>query len=100
MKRTKILSAVGCLLGLALAWLPAYASPTNKKITLTCNSPGAKDSVGGSVTVTLCETTNCGTVPGDNSLVCQPVNCDSSGTISMTQACSTDAATPPFKVGA
>ena len=47
------------------------------------------------VTVTLCETTNCGNVLGDNSLVCQPVNCDSAGTMSVTQVCSTD-----FKVGA
>ena len=41
MKRTKILVAVGCLLGLALARMPAYASPTNNKITLACNSPNA-----------------------------------------------------------
>ncbi|HEY2524710.1 MAG TPA: hypothetical protein VGI29_06600 [Candidatus Binataceae bacterium] len=90
MKRTKMVIVVGCLLGLALAWLPAYASPTDKKITLTCNSPNAGDSISGSVTVTLCDTTDCGT-----SLVCTPVNCDSSGTMSVTQACGTN-----FKVGA
>ena len=81
--------------GLALAWMPAYASPTNKKITLTCNSPNAGDPISGSVTVTLCDTTAC-----DNSLVCPVVNCETGGTISVTQACSTDNATTPFKVGA
>lgn len=47
------------------------------------------------MTVTLCDTTAC-----DNSLVCPVVNCDTGGTISVTQACNTDNATTPFKVGA
>ena len=95
----KIMIVAGCLLGLALACIPAYASPTNKKITLSCSS-AASDSVTGSATVTLCETTNCGSVPGDDSVTCPPVMCDISGTVSITNACSTDAATVPFKVGA
>ena len=33
----KIMIVAGCLLGLALACIPAYASPTDKKITLSCN---------------------------------------------------------------
>jgi len=38
MKKAKLLIVVGCLLGFALAWIPAYASPTSKKITITCTS--------------------------------------------------------------
>jgi hypothetical protein len=86
MNRTKVLIVVGCLLGLALAWLPAYASPSSR-ITLTCDSPNAGDSVSGSVTVTLCETTNCGSTPGDSSYVCTPVSCDSANIMSVKQAC-------------
>ncbi len=95
----KIVIVAGCLLGLALACIPAYANPTSKKITLSCASV-AGDSVAGSATVTLCETTNCGSVPGDDSVTCPPVTCDSTFTVSMTNVCSTDVATAPFKVGA
>jgi hypothetical protein len=95
----KILTVFLCVLGLAVACIPAYANPTNKKITLTCASVTG-DSVTGSATVTLCETTNCGSVVGDDSITCLPVTCDSTSTVSMTNVCSTDAATVPFKVGA
>jgi hypothetical protein len=90
----KIMIVAGCLLGLALACIPAYASPTNKKITLSCSS-AAGDSVAGSVNVTLCDSPAC-----DQSFPCLPVACDSANTVSTTVVCSTDAATVPFKVGA
>ena len=95
----RIMIVAGCLLGLALACIPAYASPTNKKITLSCAST-ASDSITGSATVTLCETTNCANISGDDSITCPPVACDTSGTVSITDVCSTDAATTPFKVSA
>src|SRR5579872_6726576 len=37
-RMNKIVIVAGCALGLALAWIPAYASPTSKKVTITCNS--------------------------------------------------------------
>ena len=95
----RIIIVSGCLLGLALACIPAYASPTDKKITLTCSSL-IPDNVSGSVNVTLCETTNCGNAPGDDSITCPQVNCDTASTVSITTVCSTDSAAPPFKVGA
>lgn len=95
----KVVIALGCLLGLAAACIPAYANPTDKKITLTCSSL-APDNVKGSATVTLCETTNCGNTLGDDSITCPQVMCDTAGTISVTSVCSTDSAGTPFKVGA
>lgn len=95
----KILIVFLCVLGLAVAGMPAYANPTSKKITLTCSSV-APDNVKGSATVQLCETTNCGSVAGDNSVTCPPIPCDTLGTISSTVLCDTAATTTPFRVGA
>ena len=98
MNTTKILIVVGCILGLALAWIPAYASPTSKKVTITCTSTGP-DTVTGYASVMLCDTPSCG-----NSVTCQPdpvVSCDTSANmISQTAVCSTGTALVPFKVGA
>jgi hypothetical protein len=102
MKRTKILIAVGCLQGLALAWLPAYASPTSKKITATCISTNGADAIHGSVTVRLCASID--SCPDftfvdvqGSTVTCAPtIDCDANNnTVSVTQTC--DA---PFKVGA
>lgn len=89
----KILTISCCLLGLAMACVPAYASPMRKKITIDCSNVMAPDSITGTATVTLCAssaTDNCAT-----SYLCPstPVSCDSNGTISVTVTC--DA---PFKV--
>jgi hypothetical protein len=93
----KIVIVAGCLLGLALAWIPAYASPTSKKITVTCNSSDGGEVVLGDATVTLCVSLATCTDP-TKSVVCPEVLCDSSGVsqpISITVSC--DA---PFKAGA
>ncbi len=92
----KILTVSCCLLGLAVACVPAYASPTRKKITLDCSS-AAPDIITGNATVTLCGSSPTGVCGGDM-YVCPstPVYCDSSGTtapISTTVQC-----TAPFKV--
>jgi hypothetical protein len=92
MKRTKILIVVGCLLGFALAWIPAYASPTNKKITVTCNS-AMGDEVSGSATVTLCSSIDLSQpIPSDQCV--GPTDCPTSmpcdslnGPISVTMPC-------------
>ena len=93
----KIVIVAGCLLGLALAWIPAYASPTSKKITVTCNSSDGGEVVLGDATVTLCVSlATC--IDPTKSVVCPEVFCDSSGVnqpISITVSC--DA---PFKAGA
>ena len=97
MNRTKILIVVGCVLGLALAWIPAYASPTSKKITVTCTSTKG-DVVIGSAAVTLCSSID-PTLPDAQQCIrptiCPTtVTCESTGTISSTMVCSA-----PYKVG-
>ena len=88
----KILAVSYSLLGLAVVCMPAYATPTGKKITLTCSS-AAGEIVTGDATVTLCATpATC--VDPTQSVVCPTINCDSSN-ISATIACAAS-----FKVGA
>jgi hypothetical protein len=51
----KILTLSCCLLGLAVACVPAYANPFNKKITLSCDVTAGTDVITGDVTtMTLC----------------------------------------------
>lgn len=84
---SKISIVICSLLSLAVACLPAYASPTKRKITLTCNSVSG-DAISGSATVTLCDSSAC-----TQQLSCSPVTCDSN-TVSTTMVCPTS-----FKVG-
>jgi hypothetical protein len=97
-RMNKIVIVGGCLLGLALACIPAYANPINKKITLSCNvSAGADVISGDATTITLCapSTPPCNGETFDClSTLTTPISCDSGGTISMTVSC--DA---PWKVG-
>jgi hypothetical protein len=82
----KIMIVAGCLLGLALACIPAYASPTDKKITLSCNITAGTDIITGTAMVTLCDFALCDGL----TFTCDPVDCDSSGVtapISITVAC-------------
>lgn len=96
----KIMIVAGCLLGLALACIPAYASPANKKITLSCDVSSGTDAITGTLTVTLCAASGSTPCTGDT-FVCPtdptPLSCDSSGAngvpISVTVPCSA-----PFKV--
>src|SRR6185437_13207311 len=53
-RMNRIMIVLGCLLGLALACIPAYASPTDKKITLSCDVSAGSDIITGTATVTLC----------------------------------------------
>jgi hypothetical protein len=97
-RMNKILTIFCSLLFLAAAWVPAYASPTNKKITISCDTTNPGDVFTGWTTVTLCpsptsvEDCNINTV---DAVVCGTVNCSIGGTdpISQTVACST-----PFRV--
>jgi hypothetical protein len=82
----KIMIVAGCLLGLALACIPAYASPTDKKITLSCNITAGTDIITGTAMVTVCDSALC----DGQTVLCDPVDCDSSGVtapISITVAC-------------
>ena len=94
----KILTVFFCMLGLAVACIPAYANPINKKITLSCNVSGTDVISGDVTTMTLCapSTPPCTAETFDClSTLTAPISCDtSSGTISMTVSC--DA---PWKVG-
>jgi hypothetical protein len=84
------------VLGLIVICAPAYASPKDKKITLSCSSSDASETVTGDVTVTLCATLATCSDPAQ-SVSCPEISCDSSGqtaAISSTWSCSA-----PFKVG-
>ena len=95
----RIMIVLGCLLGLALACIPAYASPTHKNITLDCSSSEAGEVVYGDATVTLCDELT-PTSPCLESVTCE-VTCESDAVPpSQTVSCSTDTANPPFKVHA
>ena len=90
----KIVIASCCLLSLAVSCIPAYASPTDKKITVACDVAGGTDVITGTATVTLCSSIDL-TLPisqqcvGDI-YVCPTVNCDSSAAnTSMTISCPT-----------
>ncbi len=93
----RYLSLLTCVLGITAAAIPAYASPTSKKITFTCNA-FAPNVITAIATVTLCEG-DTGTVP--DSCIGQTFQCptqficDSSGISAMEDSCST-----AFKVGA
>ena len=55
----RIPTAVCCLLGLAVASVAADASPTDKKLALTCSVPaGSPDVISGGATVTLCDSSS------------------------------------------
>jgi hypothetical protein len=87
MKMNKILAVSCCLLGLAMAAIPAYASPMRKKITIDCSNVTAPNSITGSATVTLCAsspTDYCGTRYQCPSM---PVSCNSTGVVSITVMC-------------
>jgi hypothetical protein len=84
---TKKVLLLSCLLGL-LSSFPAYASPTNKKITLTCNSIST-DVITANVAVTL-------TDGGALSSPCGLIFCDSSG--ASAPATNSASCTTPFRV--
>ena len=89
---SKIMIVAGCLLGLALACIPAYASPTNKKITLSCDITAGSDTITGYVNVTLCSSIDPTSLdPCVGPTICPQVNCDSSSgatyPISITVPC-------------
>ena len=92
MKRTKILIAVGWLLGPRTRVASGLRKPTDKKVTITCNSP-AGDVVTGSVTVTLCSSidlTQLEPCVGPMNCPTNPIACDSTGAtapISITEPC-------------
>jgi hypothetical protein len=93
----KILTVSCCMLGLAIACMPAYASPTDKKITLSCDVAAGTGVITGEATVTLCADSAPFPCTGAT-FNCQstPISCDSSGLtapISITVSCSA-----PFKV--
>jgi hypothetical protein len=78
-----------CWLGLTLGCIPAYANPTNKKITISCDAVVAGDVVTGTATVTVCDSADClgGTFDCTSS---GPISCDSSGAtapLSITMPC-------------
>ena len=95
----KLLTASCCLLLLAAACIPAYASPTDKKITISCDTTGT-DSFTGETTVTLCpqppSVADCNSLTTD-AVVCGPIDCSIGVTapISQTVPCTTN-----FKVEA
>ena len=94
----KIAIIAGCVLGLALAWIPAYASPTSKKVTITCNSATGA-SVTGTADVYLCSSIDSSAPEPFDECVgatqCpSDFKCDSTGTISITMPCN-----ELFKVG-
>ena len=84
---TKKVLLLSCLLGL-LSSFPAYASPTDKKITLTCSSIST-DVITANVAVTL-------TDGGGLSYACGLVFCDSSG--ASAPATNSASCTTPFRV--
>ena len=88
---TKKVLVFSCLLGL-IASLPANASPTNKKITLTCSS--AANVITGTATVTVCDAAP--VVCTGQTYLCGSVSCDSSG--SSTNPTNTIACSAPFRV--
>jgi hypothetical protein len=92
-RMNKLMITSGCLLGLALACIPAYANPTDKKIALSCNVASGTDVVSGYVNVTLCSSIDPSLVDGCvGPTVCPEVSCDSNGAnqlpISITVPCS------------
>ena len=86
---------VACLslLLLSAGWIPAsYASPTSKKVTVTCDS-AVPDNITGQAVVTVCDASSTGPCWGQT-VDCPVPTCDSQ-TTSMTTACD-----PGFKVDA
>jgi hypothetical protein len=98
----KIVTVSMCLLGLAVAGIPAYASPTNKKITITCTVPTTTDTISGDTTVRLCPSAytvdtcpdpDLGEIAG--TVLCPEIKCDSSGLAFTSVTIPCDA---PFRV--
>ena len=89
----KFTAACLSLLLLSVGWMPAsYASPTSKKVTVTCDST-MPDNVTGQAIVMVCEASSGGACTGQT-FECPIPTCDSQ-TTSMTVACD-----PGFKVDA
>ena len=95
------LTTSNCLLVLTMACAPAYASPTQRKITLSCDVTAGSDVITAQeTTVTLCDTPDCSA--SGNSVAClssgATIECNSAGQngvpLSVTMPC--DPA--PFKV--
>jgi hypothetical protein len=97
----KTLVAFICLLGLAVAGVPASANPISKKITVSCDSDTAdSDGITGYAYITLCDTSDCAggqqspcvsatQVPPLGSVPFVTAVCDSiNGPVSITVTCS------------
>jgi hypothetical protein len=93
----RVLTVSSCLLLLAAACIPAYASPTNKKVTISCDTTGT-DVFTGETTVALCplspSVVDCNTSTA-GAVVCgtpvtAPIDCSigMSAPISQTVPCS------------
>jgi hypothetical protein len=81
------------LLLLSAGWIPtSYASPTSKKISVSCDS-SVSDSITGQAIVMVCEASSAGPCTG-STLNCPVPTCDSQ-TTSMTVVCD-----PGFKIDA
>ena len=96
----KTLAVISCVLGLTMGFNPAYASPTNKRITVSCNGTAPYNIVG-VATITLCEATtgdlcSAGTFDCPTGVL-ENIQCDSGNTVSDTY---TITCAPGFKVDA
>ena len=90
---SKILAISCCLLGFAIACVPAFASPTNKKITVACSSVAPNDITCSADTVALCASAP---VPcKGQTFPCPDMLCDSSG--ASAPPSTTISCTAPFK---
>ncbi len=88
----KFTAACLSLLLLSVGWMPAsYASPTSKKVTVTCGSTVPDNNITGQAIVMVCEASSGGVCTGQT-FECPVPSCDSQ-TTSMTVACD-----PGFKV--
>jgi hypothetical protein len=85
MKMNKILTVSCCLLGLAMAGIPAYANPMRKKITIDCSNVTAPNSITGTASVILCGSSS--TDYCANQYQCPSVSCNSKGVVSITVMC-------------
>lgn len=99
----RVFTVFCCALGLAVAGVPAGASPTDKRLTLTCSVPtGSSDIISGGATVTLCDSSSVNgesqtCIGQSHQCASTPIYCDSgnkTAPISITVSCSA-----PFRVG-
>jgi hypothetical protein len=83
----KLMTVSCCLLLLGVGYIPAYASPTNKKITISCDTT-ANDVFTGETTVTLCplspSVADCDSNAA-GAVVCAPVDCSIGMTAPISQ---------------